>query len=305
MNPAELGKRLAHETLKFCEKEGPTCSLESIYSYLQEKVVPTINDIDDYRDSYENHTDPKWMTVLKFQLIAFDKAGWFKKSFPKRGYWTITEEGKKALQTYNDAESLARAAGVKYNEWKKSQKDKLELGVNVNDFISSTDAGSAVSSADDISDAADLEIKEHLKKMDPYDFQNLVAALFVAMGYFVDFIAQKGKDGGIDLVCYQDPLGIKIPRMKVQIKRHPDGLISRPMLSEFAGVINSKDEVGIYVTSGTYSRDARSYAIAHEKHIRLIDGTELIELCKTHYDKLSDVAVELLPLIKVFHVKAK
>ena len=49
--------------------------------------------------------------------------------------------------------------------------------------------------------------REHIAKMNPYEFQDLVAALLRAMGYYTPFVSPKGKDGGIDIVAYQDPLG--------------------------------------------------------------------------------------------------
>ena len=59
-------------------------------------------------------------------------------------------------------------------------------------------------------------IEEHLRNTSPYDFQNLVAALLRAMGYHVSWIAPPGRDGGIDILAHTDPLGISMPRIKVQ-----------------------------------------------------------------------------------------
>ena len=41
-------------------------------------------------------------------------------------------------------------------------------------------------------------------KKNPYEFQDLVAALLRAMGYYTPFIAPKGKDGGVDIIAYRD-----------------------------------------------------------------------------------------------------
>ena len=38
------------------------------------------------------------------------------------------------------------------------------------------------------------------------------------MNYHTSFITAKGKDGGIDIIAYQDPLGIQKPRIKVQVE---------------------------------------------------------------------------------------
>lgn len=35
------------------------------------------------------------------------------------------------------------------------------------------------------------------------------------------YIAPKGKDAGVDIIAYRDPLGMASPRIKVQIKHRP------------------------------------------------------------------------------------
>jgi len=39
------------------------------------------------------------------------------------------------------------------------------------------------------------------------------------MGYHTPFIAPKGRDGGIDVEAYSDPLGTVAPRIIVQVKQ--------------------------------------------------------------------------------------
>lgn len=51
------------------------------------------------------------------------------------------------------------------------------------------------------------EIEQYLRAMNPYDLQELVASLLRAMGYHVSWIAPPGKDGGIDILAWSDPLG--------------------------------------------------------------------------------------------------
>lgn len=47
-----------------------------------------------------------------------------------------------------------------------------------------------------------------IKNMNPYEFQDLVGALLRSMGYHTEFIAARGRDGGIDIIAYQDALGL-------------------------------------------------------------------------------------------------
>lgn len=297
MNTTQLGRYLAFETLKYCMKNGPSCTLEDIKKHLEINVINKIDNINEFVDSYDGHGDSKWLTILKFALVDYDKAGWFKKSFPKRGYWTITETGVNKINSGIGYYKLGEEANKKYWDWKNNNKnDKAMIDL---EQIKSQPIRHGI---DDAIETADMEIKEYIRNIDPYDFQDLVGALFESMGYFVDYISPKGRDGGVDLVCYQDPLGIKNPRMKVQVKQTPDKSISRPMLSEFADQLKSKDEVGIYVTTGSYSSEARKHAISHDKHIRLIDGVEFIDLIKQNYDNLPEDAKILIPLKKIFHL---
>ncbi len=52
-------------------------------------------------------------------------------------------------------------------------------------------------------------IRQFIASKSPYEFQDMVAALLRAMDYHTPFIAPKGKDGGIDIIAYLDPLGAK------------------------------------------------------------------------------------------------
>lgn len=61
-------------------------------------------------------------------------------------------------------------------------------------------------------------LKNQINQKNPYEFQELIAALLRGMGYYTPFVAPKGKDGGVDVIAYRDPLGTVSPRMKVQIK---------------------------------------------------------------------------------------
>lgn len=54
--------------------------------------------------------------------------------------------------------------------------------------------------------------------MDPFDFEELVAALLRSMGYFARR-TEKGPDRGVDVIATSDSLGLDSPRIKVQVKQ--------------------------------------------------------------------------------------
>ena len=147
------------------------------------------------------------------------------------------------------------------------------------------------------SDARD-GIKKYLESKGPYEFQDLVAALLRAMGYHTPFIAPKGKDGGVDIIAYVDPLGAQTPRIKVQVKHKPNAVIGSPEIRQILGALREGD-IALFVTSGSFSPDAKNTATNSPKFIRLIDGDDFIEMWQEYYDKMSDEDKNMLPLRRI------
>lgn len=87
-------------------------------------------------------------------------------------------------------------------------------------------------------------------------------------------------------------------RVKVQVKHRE--AIGRPEIDKFVGAIRTKN-VGIYVSSGGFTRDAGSEARTHKTHdLTLIDLPELIRLWTQYYTSIEESARPYLPLEKVY-----
>ena len=141
-------------------------------------------------------------------------------------------------------------------------------------------------------------IRKFIVSKSPYEFQDMVAALLRAMDYHTPFIAPKGKDGGVDIIAYLDPLGAKTPRIKVQVKHKPDTVIGASDIRALLGVLRAGD-IALFVTSGTFSSDARNTSTSSREFIRLIDGDEFIDMWQEYYDKMSDDDKNMLPLKRI------
>ena len=241
---------------------------------------------DDYeRAIYEKSGYVRWQSVLHFYSIDVSKAGWLRKH---KGVWYITEEGKKALEL--DPEKFIETANAKYKEWQLSRevvidKDEPE---SVQTSIATT--------YEQAQSTAREEIKSFIKSLNPYDFQDLVAALFRGMGYYTPFVAPRGPDGGIDIVAYKDPIGAELPRIRIQVKHRPDTKVSAPEVSALIGNIQSEGYAGVIVSTGGFSTDAIADIRRATKHIERIDLERLIDLWEEHYEKLTDEDKALMPL---------
>lgn len=228
--------------------------------------------------------------ILRFATVDAVKAGWMLKN---KGIWTLTENGRKALDQFRDPEEFYREATRLYRKWRASLPDEEEGEEE------SPQEREAKVTFEEAEEQAWKEISAYLEAIDPYQLQELVAALLEAMGYHVSWIAPPGKDGGVDIVAWNDPLGTVPPRIKVQVKRRKDN-ISAEELRSFLAMIN-EDDVGIFVTTGGFTRDAEELARSQERRkITLVDSQRLVELWVDYDDKLEKDDRSLLPLTPIF-----
>jgi restriction system protein len=239
--------------------------------------------------SYKSGTQ-RFEQIVRFATVDCVKAGWLLK---QKGKWIITEEGKKAHTALPDPEAFYRRAVKLYHEWKATQAGaEPDVGEEVNDETSAKTASITFEQAEE---QAWGEIEQFLRQMNPYDFQDLVASLLRAMGYHVSWVAPPGKDGGIDIVAWSDPLGTRPPRIKVQVKRVGQN-VSVDGLRSFMALL-ADDDVGLFVTTAGFTKDAEEEARAQAKRkVTLVNLEKLFDLWVEHYGRLNDEARRRLPL---------
>lgn len=249
-----------------------------------------------------NPNEKRGVIATRFWTVNCVKAGWLHKA---RTAWTVTDAGRVAYERLTDPGDFARESSRRYQEWKKEQDEADEQIAD--DF----DAGEAEAEAATVAmnveiaeEAAWGQIQVHLSTMDPYDFQDLVAALLKAMGYHVGWVSPPGPDRGIDIVAYTDPLGAEGPRIKVQVKRRQEKTNVDGVRS-FLAVLGSHD-VGLYISAGGFTSDAEREVRSQEnRRITLIDLEKLFELWVEHYESIDDNERNLLPLTPVHFLALK
>jgi len=232
----------------------------------------------------------RWHIRIQFYSISYSVAGYIIK---KNGVWYLTPEGESALPL--GAENIMNTAISAYHKYKKEQKEETE---NPEPDEEEDSTKKHIIDLEELEDKARAGIQDFMRTKGPYEFQDIVAALLRAMGYYTPFIAPRGKDGGIDIVAYLDPLGAKEPRVKVQVKHYPDSPISAKDIRALVGVLKAGD-IGLFVTSGSFSPDARREAMNSKEYIRIIDGSEFIDMWNEYYDRMSDEDKNRLPLKRI------
>lgn len=152
---------------------------------------------------------------------------------------------------------------------------------------------------EEVSGKADELISDKIAHMDPFDFEELVAAVLRAMGYHAR-VTDPGPDRGVDVVAHPDALGLENPRIKVQVKQRNSRAGSRDM-RDFIGTLRD-NERGIFVSTGGFSSDAKEEALRPRAGVSVttVDRDRFVELLTEHYEDLSPNARALIPLRNVY-----
>jgi restriction system protein len=258
-----------------------------------DKVRERIELSDWEKERFDKSGYVRWESILHFYTINATKSGFMRKD---KRMWILTEEGEKAMQ--KGAQGFFDLAKEGYKKW-RSENPVKERTEDAEVSAEDTEELQAIN-LEKSEEHAFEGIKDYIFKKNPYEFQDLVAALLKAMGYYISFVAARGKDGGVDIIAYQDPLGIKTPRVKVQVKHKPNTASPVDDVRKLLGVMNKDGDVGIVVSSGGFTSESVLKSRDSHIHIELINLERFVELWIEFYPKMSDDDKNLLPLQPIY-----
>lgn len=275
-----LAALVMHSGLTIAQEAGGAMSVRDIKRAIGERVSfePWAMEI------IESNGLPRWEMYLYFFSIDAVKAGFLKK---KRGMWTVTEEGVRALdlgpQGFLDASTKA------YREWAKANKK-----TKVVDPVSQIDGDEIpelpqvppeelmLSIQREAQDQLAEEILERLKDMTWQGFERAVVQVLIGMGYGgsrkeAGQALQRSGDEGIDGIINEDRLGLDV--IYVQAKKWESGTVGSPEIQKFVGALAGKQaSKGIFITTSRFSEKAREFVAKIAPKVILIDGDKLAEL---------------------------
>lgn len=275
-----------YAVMKKMSRRGGSMPAKELYPFVNENVELT----DWEKEPAGKMKYIRWTNSFQFYSIDYQKAGFIVK---KNGNWYLTPEGEAALK--KTPEEVMNIANDAYDEWRRLNPKEEKPETEPDDETAEKDNAMNL---DFLESDAREGIRQFIVSKSPYEFQDMVAALLRAMKYYTPFVAPKGKDGGIDIIAYLDPLGAQTPRIKVQVKHKPDTAIGASDIRALLGVLRAGD-IALFVTSGTFSSDARNTSTSSREFIRLIDGDEFIDMWQEYYDKMSDDDKNMLPLKRI------
>jgi restriction system protein len=286
-----LSPKLIYAAASILKENGGELPARAVMDEVEKRVQ-----LDEWaRERYEKTGTVRWQVILRFMTLYATKAGFLIK---RKGRWYLTPEGENALKL--GEKNFDQAVEDGYREWKLKNRQSAEP--TDLEEPSAVDVESEQElTVDEIEQLAMDGIRKFIYAKNPYEFQDLAAALLRAMGYFTPFVAPRGKDGGVDIVAYRDPLGTQAPRIKIQIK-HKEAAAPVQDVRQLMGLLQKDGDVGIFFSTGGFTPDAKATARSSHVHVELIDLERFIGLWQEFYDKLTDEDKSMLPLLPIYFV---
>lgn len=114
---------------------------------------------------------------------------------------------------------------------------------------------------------------EELIKLNPYEFEGVVAQVFREQGYVVHQ-TKKSSDGGKDLVMYKQGQTYYVECKKYAKKNS----IGRPLIQKLVGACHPANAIPIFVTTSSFTTGAIHEA--ERSGVQLIDGNQFIKMIR-------------------------
>lgn len=202
---------------------------------------------------------------------------------PRRGFFKITPRGQAVLAEH--PQELDNRYLERFQEFRDFRTREKRVDSKATEPAAATTGVPEEVIADQydlVRKALASQILEAVKGCSPAFFERLVVTVLVRMGYGGS-LADAGRavgrsgDGGIDGVIKEDRLGLDM--VYVQAKRWDDKPVGSPQIDQFAGALQKrKAHKGVFMTTSTFTADARRSVAEYTSRIVLIDGAELAEL---------------------------
>ena len=208
---------------------------------------------------------------FNFSLANLEMADFVKR--PNRGVIELTEKGRNFEQ---DSQNLANEVyKISLPEWKKrSERNKRK-----NRQLEDANENQA---EETLEDSWRSELLNALTNLSPTKFEFFCRALMRKMNIEVDEevgVVSVG-DGGIDGYGYLTTDDFRTARVAIQAKKwNPFNLVSSPEIDKFRGAMDKfRADYGIFITTSSFTREAKKASRTGTSVITLIDSDHLIDL---------------------------
>jgi restriction endonuclease Mrr len=178
--------------------------------------------------------------------------------------------------------SMAAQLYVDINKNKKSKFKKVGKGKFT--LIEQTDSTTTpLLLIDRQNSLVKIALMQKLYKMDPFQFEFLIADLLTQIGYENVEVTKRSGDKGIDVTANLTMDGITDVKTIIQVKRYKKGNnISGRIITQLRGSAEV-DQRGLVITTSDFTKDAVTESKAQNKMpVSLVNGNKLLQLLIKH-----------------------
>lgn len=186
-----------------------------------------------------------------------------------RGVWSL-------VSTSIDIDRLDAKEIVKFV--RESDKSKTTRPAPLDETDETDETVGSVETLEEI--AWHQKLHKILLSLDPSAFERLAQRLLRESGFIQVQVTGKSGDGGIDGVGIARISGFLSFHVLFQCKRY-QGSITAGQIRDFRGAMQGRTDKGLFITTGTFTRDAIKEATRDgAPPIDLIDGEQLVQRLK-------------------------
>lgn len=205
----------------------------------------------------------------------------------RRGHFEISDEGRRVL--VDNPERIDAKYLERYDAFLefKSRSNTLEEELGEQPASDTTTPDETMRAAyEQISNALAADLLGRLRESEPAFFESVIVELLLKMGYgygsSAGSVLGRSGDDGVDGVINLDPLGVD--QVYVQAKRYQaTSPIGSGAIRDFYGALGLKDVTkGIFVTTSSFTPNARATAEKLGARLVLVDGPQLARLMVAH-----------------------
>lgn len=246
-------------TIKALQMLGGSGTTEEIY----DKVAQILNLPDKILDIPHGSTSQSEVEYrLAWSRTYLKKYGLLENS--ARGIWSL-------ISTSISIDDLDAKEIVKTVRDKEKKKGSTET-VTLDDSVASTEALEEL--------AWHQQLHKVLLSLEPNAFERLAQRLLRESGFIQVQVTGKTGDGGIDGVGIARINGFLSFHVLFQCKRY-QGSVTASQIRDFRGAMQGRTDKGLFITTGTFTRDAIKEATRDgAPPIDLIDGEQLVQRLK-------------------------
>lgn len=257
-------------------KDGKECKISNVF----QSVISYFKfSQDDLSEKLKSGNETKVHNRVQWATTYLQKAGLINK--PQRGICVITKDGLALLKggLTDITQRFLIDNYPSFRDFARGNRAVETEDKHIVDITSETPYEALERNVKLMKQELADELLQVIKSKSPKFFEQLVLDLLLKMGYGGQseenaFVTQYSNDEGIDGIIKEDKLGLD--NIYVQAKRYDGIVVGRPEIQKFVGALAGQGaNKGVFITTSSFSKDARSYKPQGTAKIVLIEGIEL------------------------------